>query len=52
MGALQSRLTIALTVLSGCLSSLVEGVVKISKNKSEDHVWFEDFWMVAPLCDE
>jgi hypothetical protein len=19
---------------------------------SEDHVWFEDRWMVAPLCDE
>jgi hypothetical protein len=18
----------------------------------EDHVWFEDRWMVAPLCDE
>jgi hypothetical protein len=20
--------------------------------KSEDHVWFEDRWMVASLCDE
>jgi hypothetical protein len=19
---------------------------------TEDHVWFEDRWMVAPLCDE
>jgi hypothetical protein len=19
---------------------------------AEDHVWFEDRWMVAPLCDE
>jgi hypothetical protein len=32
MGALQSKLAIALTVLSGCLSGLVEGVVRISKN--------------------
>jgi hypothetical protein len=22
------------------------------KNKDEDHVWFEDWWMVASLCDE
>jgi hypothetical protein len=21
-------------------------------NYSEDHVWFEDRWMVASLCDE
>jgi hypothetical protein len=21
-------------------------------NKDEDHVWFEDRWMVASLCDE
>jgi hypothetical protein len=23
-----------------------------SRLKSEDHVWFEDRWMVASLCDE
>jgi hypothetical protein len=22
------------------------------KGKIEDHVWFEDRWMVASLCDE
>jgi hypothetical protein len=22
------------------------------KGEIEDHVWFEDRWMVAPLCDE
>jgi hypothetical protein len=22
------------------------------KGKIEDHVWFEDRWMVAPWCDE
>jgi hypothetical protein len=24
----------------------------IDSNQDEDHVWFEDRWMVAPLCDE
>jgi hypothetical protein len=24
----------------------------LSKKPSEDHVWFEDRWMVASLCDE
>jgi hypothetical protein len=23
-----------------------------SHSSSEDHVWFEDRWMVASLCDE
>jgi hypothetical protein len=22
------------------------------RSQCEDHVWFEDRWMVAPLCDE
>jgi hypothetical protein len=35
MGALQSILAIALTVLSGCLSGLMDGAVKISKNTFE-----------------
>jgi hypothetical protein len=34
MGDLQSMLAIALTVLRGCLSSLIEGAVRISKNTS------------------
>jgi hypothetical protein len=25
---------------------------KVSEVISEDHVWFEDRWMVASLCDE
>jgi hypothetical protein len=24
----------------------------LMKTESEDHVWFEDQWMVASLCDE
>jgi hypothetical protein len=24
----------------------------VSETTSEDHVWFEDWWMVASLCDE
>jgi hypothetical protein len=27
---------------------LSEGEIQVS----EDHVWFEDRWMVASLCDE
>jgi hypothetical protein len=27
-------------------------VVALSSIGSEDHVWFEDRWMVASLCDE
>jgi hypothetical protein len=34
MGALQSKLAIALTVLSGCLSGFVDGAVRTSKNTS------------------
>jgi hypothetical protein len=26
--------------------------VDMTKIKGEDHVWFEDWWMVASLCDE
>jgi hypothetical protein len=29
------------------------GVVNaLIKGEIEDHVWFEDRWMVAPFCDE
>jgi hypothetical protein len=29
------------------------GVVNaLIKGEIEDHVWFEDWWMVASLCDE
>jgi hypothetical protein len=32
---------------------LYVGVVNaLIKGKIEDHVWFEDWWMVASLCDE
>jgi hypothetical protein len=32
---------------------LREGVVNaLIKGEIEDHVWFEDRWMVASLCDE
>jgi hypothetical protein len=29
------------------------GVVNaLIKGEIEDHVWFEDRWLVAPVCDE
>jgi hypothetical protein len=32
---------------------LYVGVVNaLIKEEIEDHVWFEDWWMVASLCDE
>jgi hypothetical protein len=32
---------------------LYVGVVNtLIKGEIEDHVWFEDWWMVASLCDE
>jgi hypothetical protein len=32
---------------------LFVGVVNaLIKGEIEDHVWFEDWWMVASLCDE
>jgi hypothetical protein len=32
---------------------LLVGVVNaLIKGEIEDHVWFEDRWMVASLCDE
>jgi hypothetical protein len=32
---------------------LFVGVVNaLIKGEIEDHVWFEDYWMVASLCDE
>jgi hypothetical protein len=34
IGALQSMLAISLTVLRDCLSGLIDGAVKISKNTS------------------
>jgi hypothetical protein len=24
----------------------------VEEGEAEDHVWFEDWWMVASLCDE
>jgi hypothetical protein len=30
----------------------VDVVNALIKRKIEDHVWFEDRWMVAALCDE
>jgi hypothetical protein len=32
-------------VLMGAVNALIKGEI-------EDHVWFEDRWMVASLCDE
>jgi hypothetical protein len=29
-----------------------KGTQSDSDSDSEDHVWFEDRWMVASLCDE
>jgi hypothetical protein len=30
----------------------VEDIVGVEIEVLEDHVWFEDRWMVASLCDE
>jgi hypothetical protein len=36
-----------------CLLLLFVGVVNaLIKGEIEDHVWFEDWWMVASWCDE
>jgi hypothetical protein len=39
-----------------CRSSLVNPleneVADMELSRAEDHVWFEDRWMVASLCDE
>jgi hypothetical protein len=32
--------------------ALEEQLLKSRKHAAEDHVWFEDRWMVASLCDE
>jgi hypothetical protein len=32
-------------LLVGVVNALIQGEI-------EDHVWFEDRWMVASLCDE
>jgi hypothetical protein len=46
------------------MQSVLDGVVQVvfgdcffmvilaNQRISEDHVWFEDRWMVASLCDE
>jgi hypothetical protein len=34
-----------LFLLVGVVNALIKGEI-------EDHVWFEDRWMVASLCDE
>jgi hypothetical protein len=39
------------TSLSPAHSKIDELHGKVS-SKVEDHVWFEDRWMVASLCDE
>jgi hypothetical protein len=35
----------SLVTLCGCCQCTIKGEI-------EDHVWFEDQWMVASLCDE
>jgi hypothetical protein len=34
------------------LAITVAGAPNRARQESEDHVWFEDRWMVASLCDE
>jgi hypothetical protein len=45
------QLIIILKYLAGILLS-VEEILHIRFGCLEDHVWFEDRWMVASLCDE
>jgi hypothetical protein len=35
----------SLVIYVGVVNALIKGEI-------EDHVWFEDWWMVASLCDE
>jgi hypothetical protein len=32
------------------MDGMTEG--SVASLKDEDHVWFEDWWMVASLCEE
>jgi hypothetical protein len=60
MSLLDLPLVSASTFLEGVLASPDSGQVRsssgshgtLSSLQTEDHVWFEDRWMVASLCDE
>jgi hypothetical protein len=34
------------------LGGKFEAIMESEKYDTKDHVWFEDRWMVASLCDE
>jgi hypothetical protein len=38
--------------LSGLSCFARDGFCTMALSSGEDHVWFEDRWMVASLCDE
>jgi hypothetical protein len=48
--------SIASRPLGDHLKYILQSYYKVSNNsteyEAEDHVWFEDRWMVASLCDE
>jgi hypothetical protein len=45
-------LTSESTQNKGVVDSKVQATIADVKGKGEDHVWFEDRWMVASLCVE
>jgi hypothetical protein len=47
------HLTITMFIIDMVISSTHSGPsTHLTISVIEDHVWFEDRWMVAPLCDE
>jgi hypothetical protein len=47
-----STIKAATTVMVPQASKIDQTTLEVPEQKGEDHVWFEDRWMVASLCDE
>jgi hypothetical protein len=45
LACVQGELFVVFELWFGVVNALIKGEI-------EDHVWFEDRWMVASLCDE
>jgi hypothetical protein len=44
--------TIGLTTTGVIVAMIAMMIITTTDEITEDHVWFEDRWMVASLCDE
>jgi hypothetical protein len=47
-----SMIKAATTVMVPQAAKIDQTTLEVPEQKGEDHVWFEDRWMVASLCDE